>query len=238
MFGSYSDVIQTLLAILAAIISLIELRRYSNEKRGIKEKIKTEKQLVETVKNIDVAAFTKNIEGLEIKSDFIVKVKKALDEYEIIYNKTITLYKQLLKDESSFSLSYGFERYINQFRKLCIQGKNIRDELADPQNYAMQQMEAYIRRGTTELNEDKFKELNDAMNEVIASAKDSNWTYNDIKLYLLNEMRANRMNQTAAEIILQSCTCFIDIDKKLRKMGEIVDGTKEMIGEIILKYGD
>ncbi len=238
MFSSYSDAIQTILAILATFISVMEWVRYRNEKNEIKEKTKTEKQLVETVKNIDVDAFKKNIDGLKIGDDLILKVKKALEAYDDIFDKTIILYKQLLKDESTFSLSYGFDRYINQFRELCIQGKSLRDELSDSKNDAMQQLGVYLERGSNEISEEKFNGFNNAINDLIREARALNWTDYHVESYLLNEMKENRMNLEAAKIVKKAYECFIDIDEKLIRMGEIIDGTKEMIEEIIIKYGD
>lgn len=45
---------------------------------------------------------------------------KTCSEYSEFRNKIINIYKKMLQNEEHFSLSYGFNRYIDAFRDICL----------------------------------------------------------------------------------------------------------------------
>lgn len=121
-----SLILELLIATAGVVISILELKRNEQEKKRQKALRDVEDELVNKVgSNNDLAYAIKSLQSQidEIeKNDFDTirefdkKAEILLTQYKAFRGVLMELYVRLLKDESQFSLSYGFERYINAFR--------------------------------------------------------------------------------------------------------------------------
>jgi len=133
------EVISTITDILIAIIGLvIAIYGFRNERRAKRE---------EYVKNVTLKEVVSKMEQVSLSSDYLKSVDKLpvwseddiystsalyidfINKYNDFYSPIIEFYKGLLKFESEFSLSYGFERYILYFREYIRRTKNLDDRI-------------------------------------------------------------------------------------------------------------
>lgn len=134
--------INTLLALIGVIIAVLQ---YKNDKRESKRK--QEAALLEE-KNIrlikDIAVQTKSVNKFDEIRDCKEKIGPYLNnlgnfpelfplsqELAVCYNELLSeiepLYKQLVINESSFSVSYGYGRYIDAFREFLVSKKDCKE---------------------------------------------------------------------------------------------------------------
>ena len=115
-----------ILAVAGVVISFIELRRDSKERKREKAASDAEQRLIDEVSNNELdkaikdfkeALSTPKEKSIKIISTFYTTAGNVCTKYEDCQKSIRQLYKQLLRDESQFSLSYGFERYIVVFRR-------------------------------------------------------------------------------------------------------------------------
>lgn len=144
-----SFAVETIIAILGLIITVIEVIKNRKEKRIENEKKEIFKKLTEEIKTINLDEITETIDQIEYSiSDFAnMKVEdiferkqialflnyyKQCETYFISCNKFIdaidAVYRSMVKNEDCFSLSYGFGRYIIVFREF-ISCKNLLDNI-------------------------------------------------------------------------------------------------------------
>ena len=120
-------IMQTIIAILGVILTYFEIQRNKKEKIRINKLKEIEKNLIESVQKMklddDIKDVLKNIEdaennfNIEVIRDYDEKAFHFVSKFNEYKETLIPIYKQLLVDETNFSLSYGFERYINAFRE-------------------------------------------------------------------------------------------------------------------------
>ena len=127
----YGTVIQTLLAVFAAIISIFEIKRDRHERKESQERKDTEKKLVESVRTFDLDELVGRIKALKISENYPAEIEGILKEYKKNMEGFKVLYCQLLSDEQYFSLSYGFDRYINAFRRFTVTGERYCDRIVE-----------------------------------------------------------------------------------------------------------
>jgi len=136
------EYISTIMDILIAAIGLFFVIRQAREDRSIKNKQEEEKRIC-----LELASEAVKIEGLLTKmkdakklvedyrrgytSDYFAAVKKVTVDCKEIYESVpliqeeiYEIYKNLVRHESMFSLSIGFDRIINACRD-CIYNMNI-----------------------------------------------------------------------------------------------------------------
>ena len=123
MFEIISTVFDIVIAVIGTIIAVYE---FKNEKRAKKEEYAKNVTLKEMVSKIKESSMTydylKSIDDIPVyNEDDIFRTSDMylgfVEGYNKYYSSIKDLYRGLLKFESEFSLSYGFERYIIYFRE-------------------------------------------------------------------------------------------------------------------------
>ena len=125
-----SAVMQTIIAAVGVIITVIQVKQARKEKKRVEKLRDTEKGIVDGIvkSGLDEAKtntertykeLEKNLQDFETHKTYYDSLTSLADEYAEEKKAVESIYKQLLRDETEFSLSYGFERYINAFREFC-----------------------------------------------------------------------------------------------------------------------
>ncbi len=123
-----SAVMQTIIAAIGIFITVIEIKRDRKEKKRVEKLKKIEEDIVNGIaeSKVDEAKanlaktlkeLEKNLKDIESHKTYCESIEILIKEYADEKVAVERIYKQLLADETEFSLSYGFERYINAFRE-------------------------------------------------------------------------------------------------------------------------
>lgn len=119
-FDLFSAVVQMIIAFFALLISVLEIDKARKARAEEKLIVKIEADIVQA---IDSIGFENEVRALlnpeytdEYMKHYVENVNELINKYLVFCQSLEAPYIQLLKDEKRFSLSYGFERYINAFR--------------------------------------------------------------------------------------------------------------------------
>ena len=123
-----SAVMQTIIAAIGILITVIEIKRDRKEKKRVEKLKKIEEDIIKEIaeSKVDEAKnnlektlreLEKNMMDIQSHQTYCDSIKTLIKEYADEKVAVERIYRQLLADETEFSLSYGFERYINAFRE-------------------------------------------------------------------------------------------------------------------------
>lgn len=230
MIETYSAIIQTVLAVFAFIISVFEICNYMKERKIVKEKEIIEKKLVDEISNIELEEQFKIVESS--KTEVSDKTEKQLEDFivsvEEVIKRLTPIYKQLLKDESCFSLSYGFDRYIISFRKICIEGNIILDELRKQMNlYSKVNAKVNMFSKDNEDNEIFIKNIN-----MMLAANENGMSDEEIQ----KRTRMMQTNDNSYESTMGYYYHYKKIFKCIKRIKEIYMDVSPLLQELKFKY--
>lgn len=130
MFEIITTIAELVIALAGIFITILEARKAKKEKELDDALILIEQNLITSVSNTSLGEDFKLIydsmsqvidnndpEGWARLEN---KLPQITECYKAFVNGLRPIYKQLLKDESRFSLSYGFGRYIDAIRKIIL----------------------------------------------------------------------------------------------------------------------
>jgi len=147
-----SFAVETVIAILGLIITVIEVMKSKKEKRAEKEKKAIFKRLITEISAVNLTELIESIrqdeyfigkfhdmkpedifEGKQNKLflDYYNQCNNYLTSYDKFVDAIEAVYRSMVKNEDCFSLSYGFGRYIIVFREfISVKNKieNIRED--------------------------------------------------------------------------------------------------------------
>lgn len=103
--------------------------------------------------------------------------KKLCNDYSFVRNELLEIYKRILQNEERCSLSYGFDRYIEAFRVICLDS-SIEQSMVKSYNNIME----YVEHHRDSL---KAEYLISFMNEHMHAELECLKQLNEIKLYVL-----------------------------------------------------
>ena len=235
MFDVFNSIIQLILAIAAFIISIVEIRKDNKEKEQIKHTEKIETELVKTIQYIKIDELIDEIKELQFSLDVEEKLEDILSRDDSIREQIVGLYKQLLKDESTFSLSYGFERYINQFRQVCIKGQYIKENLSKGKNSYINGLKGNINLCAENMDDESQKNVKRLLYEFKRNKKELDYNNSQQHAALYNNV-PTAMTKVAADIVWGLYINYLEIEKSLGILVDILVGTQEIIEEIKIKY--
>lgn len=146
MFETIGLVLDLILAVIGTFIAVIQFRNESREREKqkiVEAKNQEEKDIIANIVNsrnsVD-GAFEAAVEsylgiennrdnGFEVVQQLVENVPKLLEAYSKMNDDIRKLYRQLLINEDRFSLSYGFGRYIDVFRKIVFEDDEINNKI-------------------------------------------------------------------------------------------------------------
>ena len=148
MLETIGLILDLILAVIGTFIAVMQFRNESRERKKQKEleaKNREEKDIIANIVNsrnsVD-AAFeavvesylgieTNRTNGFEVVQQLVENVPKLLTACDKMNDDILKLYRQLLINEDRFSLSYGFGRYIDVFRKNVFIGERVDSKLVN-----------------------------------------------------------------------------------------------------------
>lgn len=199
--------INTLLALIGVVIAILQYKNEIRENKRKKEQALVEEKNINMIKKIatqteSVKKFHKIQECKEKIGPSIgdpmnfPKLFPLFQEMSLFYDDFLEeiepLYKQLVVNESSFSVSYGYGRYIDTFREFLLSKKdseefvkmifilskiNISGEGIDDKN-VLQQNRDYFLKVYSECNI-LFEKLCDNVDKVVAMVNEIKIKYED-----------------------------------------------------------
>ena len=137
------EIVISLLALLIAVAEfwmlILEHRKINREKKEQEEKERLIATFAEQTSKINIATKTivsaiNTFQGYvknpsddagEMLNGIISKGKKVVETSSQAYNSIFSLYKAMLKHESDFPLSKGFDRMINACRNFCYNSRAV-----------------------------------------------------------------------------------------------------------------
>ena len=135
MMEIVSTILELVIAVAGLLISFLEIKKDRKETKRLEKLRDTEKSIISLVMDNNLKQSVENF-GVTLKrvesdlskvQELEGRITTLINDYSEMQNKIYKVYRQLLKDEAQFSLSYGFERYINAFRRF-ISTKQIVEE--------------------------------------------------------------------------------------------------------------
>ena len=135
-----SIIVEPLLAVIGLVITFLQLKDDRRGKKIEESMIQKEEEerliIADLVKHSDsylelLNKFSEQINfinskaevpgaGIEMLQSIIDNGKKLCNDYSFVRNELLEIYKRILQNEERFSLSYGFDRYIEAFRVICL----------------------------------------------------------------------------------------------------------------------
>lgn len=202
------DIINIIIAVIGIIIAILQFRmdrRAVNEEEKRKFEAKNKEKIMKDIANrtsslTEMESLVENVrkwsENFSYKEQglFFSGIQDICINYSKTKEEIQKLYYELVKNESEFSLSYGYARYIDAFRDYISFDSNISELRKDvynmynlPKMYAEKQEEG-IEIDSTEFFEarrharDTVELLNVKLSNVIMLVKEIQIKYLDIEL--------------------------------------------------------
>ena len=190
--------IESFLAVLGIIIAIVQLnidKRQKREEEKMREKSEEEKNIIIDLLNQSegvmgaINAFAEEINlinekanvegaGLVMLQSIINSGPIIINEYDKVRKNLLAVYKKILQNEERFSLSYGFNRYIDAFRNFCLN-----DVEVNQMRFAFAILVDFVKHNQ---NKDSFdsKKLIELMNNFQKESFDCMKQLQDIDLYI------------------------------------------------------
>lgn len=192
-----SIIVEPLLAVIGLVITFLQLKDDRRGKKIEESMIQKEEEerliIADLVKHSDsylelLNKFSEQINfinskaevpgaGIEMLQSIIDNGKKLCNDYSFVRNELLEIYKRILQNEERFSLSYGFDRYIEAFRVICLDS-SIEQSMIKSYNNIVEYVEQH--RGSFEADY-----LISLMNEHMHAEFECLKQLNEIKLYVL-----------------------------------------------------
>lgn len=190
--------IESFLAVLGIIIAIVQLnidKRQKREEEKMREKSEEEKNIIIDLLNQSegvmgaINAFAEEINlinekanvegaGLVMLQSMMNSGPIMINEYDKVRKNLLAVYKKILQNEERFSLSYGFNRYIDAFRNFCLN-----DVEVNQMRFAFAILVDFVKHNQ---NKDSFdsKKLIELMNNFQKESFDCMKQLQDIDLYI------------------------------------------------------
>jgi len=248
-----SAVMQTIIAAIGILITVIEIKRDRKEKKRVEKLKKIEEDIIKEIAQSKVDEAKENLEKtlreLEVNMRDFDKhqyyresIDSLIKEYAVEKKAIERIYKQLLADETEFSLSYGFERYINAFREFI----NVSDDQLEA---VKSKAEEFYDVDQVFVGDNEHRGAKDsilARVERLCEIKNEHpsLTWDDVIEYHKNEMRAqNKMYDVIAKDNMSEMAIyayFKDYCEKIldpvKIINESIDKIYPFIKELKYKY--
>lgn len=192
-----SIIVEPLLAVIGLVITFLQLKDDRRGKKIEESMIQKEEEerliIADLVKHSDsylelLNKFSEQINfinskaevpgaGIEMLQSIIDNGKKLCNDYSFVRNELLEIYKRILQNEERFSLSYGFDRYIEAFRVICLDS-SIEPSMIKSYNNIVE----YVEQHRDSFEADYLISL---MNEHMHAEFECLKQLNEIKLYVL-----------------------------------------------------
>lgn len=192
-----SIIVEPLLAFIGLVITFLQLKDDRRGKKIEESMIQKEEEerliIADLVKHSDsylelLNKFSEQINfinskaevpgaGIEMLQNIIDNGKKLCNDYSFVRNELLEIYKRILQNEERFSLSYGFDRYIEAFRVICLDS-SIEQSMIKSYNNIVE----YVEQHRDSFEADYLISL---MNEHMHAELECLKQLNEIKLYVL-----------------------------------------------------
>ena len=192
-----SIIVEPLLAVIGLVITFLQLKDDRRGKKIEESMIQKEEEerliIADLVKHSDsylelLNKFSEQINfinskaevpgaGIEMLQSIIDNGKKLCNDYSFVRNELLEIYKRILQNEERFSLSYGFDRYIEAFRVICLDS-SIEQSMIKSYNNIVE----YVEQHRDSFEADYLIFL---MNEHMHAEFECLKQLNEIKLYVL-----------------------------------------------------
>lgn len=192
-----SIIVEPLLAFIGLVITFLQLKDDRRGKKIEESMIQKEEEerliIADLVKHSDsylelLNKFSEQINfinskaevlgaGIEMLQSIIDNGKKLCNDYSFVRNELLEIYKRILQNEERFSLSYGFDRYIEAFRVICLDS-SIEQSMIKSYNNIVE----YVEQHRDSFEADYLISL---MNEHMHAELECLKQLNEIKLYVL-----------------------------------------------------
>lgn len=192
-----SIIVEPLLAVIGLVITFLQLKDDRRGKKIEESMIQKEEEerliIADLVKHSDsylelLNKFSEQINfinskaevpgaGIEMLQSIIDNGKKLCNDYSFVRNEFLEIYKRILQNEERFSLSYGFDRYIEAFRVICLDS-SIEQSMIKSYNNIVE----YVEQHRDSFEADYLISL---MNEHMHAEFECLKQLNEIKLYVL-----------------------------------------------------
>ena len=192
-----SIIVEPLLAFIGLVITFLQLKDDRRGKKIEESMIQKEEEerliIADLVKHSDsylelLNKFSEQINfinskaevpgaGIEMLQSIIDNGKKLCNDYSFVRNELLEIYKRILQNEERFSLSYGFDRYIEAFRVICLDS-SIEQSMIKFYNNIVE----YVEQHRDSFEADYLISL---MNEHMHAELECLKQLNEIKLYVL-----------------------------------------------------
>ena len=192
-----SIIVEPLLAVIGLVIIFLQLKDDRRGKKIEESMIQKEEEerliIADLVKHSDsylelLNKFSEQINfinskaevpgaGIEMLQSIIDNGKKLCNDYSFVRNELLEIYKRILQNEERFSLSYGFDRYIEAFRVICLDS-SIEQSMIKSYNNIVE----YVEQHRDSFEADYLISL---MNEHMHAEFECLKQLNEIKLYVL-----------------------------------------------------
>ncbi len=135
IFSIVSALVQIIIAIVATMIAVLEYRKAKKENKAEKETIDCLKETVEKVHENTAVDLLNDSKGKQLLfSDDDMKCALFWAAYRNYRRCIKRLYEKFLISENIFSFSYGFPRYIEQFRIFLYNSEKYEQEYKNIRN--------------------------------------------------------------------------------------------------------
>lgn len=192
-----SIIVEPLLAFIGLVITFLQLKDDRRGKKIEESMIQKEEEerliIADLVKHSDsylelLNKFSEQINfinskaevpgaGIEMLQSIIDNGKKLCNDYSFVRNELLEIYKRILQNEERFSLSYGFDRYIEAFRVICLDSSIEQSTIKSYNNIV-----EYVEQHRDSFEADYLISL---MNEHMHAELECLKQLNEIKLYVL-----------------------------------------------------
>ena len=111
-----STILELVIAVAGLLISFLEIKKDRKETKRLEKLRDTEKSIISLVMDNNLKQSVENF-GVTLKrvesdlskvQELEGRITTLINDYSEMQNKIYIVYRQLLKDEAQFSLSYGF----------------------------------------------------------------------------------------------------------------------------------